>query len=223
MSEPGDFVSDGDFMVTNQSFTGTTLTLPIATSDANTGDDAESTLTVTLLDSAKYSLADSPSHMATATITDDTPAQALGELSIASLVDQTFLGGDILYTVTLDTPPTGDNTVSIAMEVSDTGSTGDYTLHPATLEIGSSGTATGRVRVGTTGTFGARTPVQVKISDNSSYTFNPQMVDVPIVDAPTDVSVYVQAPGNVNEGSEAAVTVHVLPTWHNDDRFNYWT
>ena len=210
VSEPGNFVADGIYDV-ELSTAGTTTSIPVATSDADNANNDDSTLTVTLLDRADYTIADPNDHQATATITDDEPVTILGELSIASLVDETFLGGDILYTVTLDSPPTGDNTVLIAMEVSDATDSGDFTLEPATLVIDSSGTATGRVRVGTAGAFGTRTPVQVKISDNASYTFNPQMVSVPIVDAPADVSVYIQSPGTVNEGSEAAVEVHVLP------------
>ena len=206
--QTGDFLASGQEGAKTVDVTST-AGVPLQVMTQAVSGTSTGTITVSIVDGADYALGGTVT--VSTSVTDSTPAPSLGQLSIASLVDQTFLGGDILYTVTLDTPPTGDNTVSIAMEVSDTGTTGDYTLHPATLEIGRSGTATGRVRVGTTGTFGARTPVEVKISDNASYTFNPQMVSVPIVAAPTDVSVYVEAPGNVNEGSEATVTVHVLP------------
>ena len=104
---------------------GVTTPFSVAIADSDDTDDAaDSVITVTLVDEGistpLYILADAPGQMATATVTDDA-LPALGELSIASLVDQTFLGGDIIYRVTLDTPPTEDNTVSIAMEVSDTG------------------------------------------------------------------------------------------------------
>ena len=81
--EPGDFVADGDFMVENQSFSGTTLILPIATSDTNIGNQPDSTLTVTLLDRAEYSLANPNGHIATATITDDA-LMATGEVRIVA-------------------------------------------------------------------------------------------------------------------------------------------
>ena len=212
VSETGNFIASTFDKTQNVRLAASGVTTPfkVAIADDDPAvDAADSVITVSLRDGTGYTLVDptaTPNHTDTVTVSDDVPI--LGELSIASLVDETFLGGDILYTVTLDPAPTGDNTVSIAMEVSDTGSTGDLTLHPATLEIGRSGTATGRVRVGTTGTFGARTPVQVKISDNSSYTFNPQMVDVPMVDVPSATSVSISGPSSsVAEGDEAVFSV----------------
>ena len=73
VSEPGDFVTDGNFTRDNVSFTEGTATLSIATSDTDNADNDNTTLTVTLLDGATYSLADNPGHIATATITDDEP------------------------------------------------------------------------------------------------------------------------------------------------------
>ena len=87
-SEPGDFVADGDF---NEvlTFSGDTATLSVATSDPN-GNQADSELTVTLLDRAEYSLANPNGHIATATITDDAP-MAIGEVTV---VANEFRGGN---------------------------------------------------------------------------------------------------------------------------------
>ena len=94
------------------------------------------------------------------------------------------------------------------MEVSDASGGSDFTLEPASLTIGDTGTATGRVRVGTTGAFGTRTPVEIKISDsNTGYTFNPQMVAVPIVDVPAATAISLGIPVPVNEGENVMLSI----------------
>ena len=88
VSEPGNFIVDGDF---NEvlTFSGGEATLAVATSDPN-GNQADSELMVTLLDRAEYSLANPNGHIATATITDDAP-MAIGEVTV---VANEFRGGN---------------------------------------------------------------------------------------------------------------------------------
>ena len=78
VSETGNFVSvESDTIVLSTSTTTTTLAVP--TTDSNSGtDDANSTITVTLVDGSNYTLADSPGHSATRIAIDD----ALPELTI---------------------------------------------------------------------------------------------------------------------------------------------
>ena len=132
-------------------------------------------------------------------------------MTIASLNAQTFLGGDILYTVTLDNPPSGDETYSIAMEVSDKAGSSNLTLHPETLIIDSSGTATGRVRVADSGVVGDRSPVEIKIADsNTQFTFSPQSVNVNIIDEPATLPLIALSRlhfSPVTEGNNAVFTV----------------
>ena len=75
---------DGDFMVENQTFTGSTLTLPIRKLRMQILATKQIlTLTVTLLDSAEYSLANPNGHIGTATITDDA-LMATGEVRVVA-------------------------------------------------------------------------------------------------------------------------------------------
>ena len=77
VSETGNFVSvESDSIVLSTSTTTTTLAVP--TTDSNSGtDDANCTITVTLVDGSNYTLADSPGHSATRIAIDD----ALPELN----------------------------------------------------------------------------------------------------------------------------------------------
>ena len=86
--------------------------------------------------------------------------------------------------------------------------TGGVVVNPAIGETSSS--ATGRVSVAGTGVTG---PITIKLADSvTDYIFVPsgKSVDVPIVDPPSDVQVYVEAPKKVNEGSNATITVQIM-------------
>ena len=53
-----------------------------------------------------------------------------------------------------------------------------------------------------------RTPVEIKISDsNTGYTFNPQMVAVPIVDVPAATAISLGIPTPVNEGENVMLSI----------------
>ncbi len=184
VEDNGDLISgEGTNTVTIAANSATSDPISFTTdiSDSDYGSDAGVTLSVhsaRVYATAKYRVGD-PSSVKVAV------TNAGGTLTLAALNDETFLGGDILYTVTLDPAPTTGTTVSIAMEVSDQVGSSDLTLDPASLTIDDSGSAMGRVRVADTGTEAARTPVEIKISDsNANYIFSPQSVTVPIVDEP---------------------------------------
>ena len=92
--------------------TTTSIGVPVTTktSDTDYGSDAGVELTLRSArqyDGAMYRVG-SPN---TVKVGVTNAAPALGELSIASLVDETFLGSDILYTVTLDPAPATNSTV----------------------------------------------------------------------------------------------------------------
>ena len=125
VSEPGDFVTDGNFTRDNVSFTEGTATLSIATSDTDNADNDNTTLTVTLLDGATYSLADNPGHIATATITDDEP------LPVVSITAPEYAleGGTFTFTVSAEPAPSGSESYTVSYTVGNGDSNTYYTSH----------------------------------------------------------------------------------------------
>ena len=127
VSETGNFVTDGTSTI---DLSATTTMLPILTSDSNVGtDDADSTITVTLLEGANYSLADPNGHIATAIATDDN----LSELTISPGTlneGATSSTGTMSFTVRVSPAVTNNFTVNWAtsIEADDKATEGnDYT------------------------------------------------------------------------------------------------
>ena len=133
------------------------------------------------------------------------------ELTLSVENAQTFLGGEIEYTVSIAPPPRTPVTIPIeAVDANNAAQTvtptGGVMINPAAGE--SSSSATGRVSVAGTGTG----PITIKLADSvTGYTFNPsgKSEDVPIVAVPSDVQVYIEAPETINEGSDVTITVHI--------------
>ena len=133
------------------------------------------------------------------------------ELTLSVENEQTFLDGEIEFTVSIAPPPAIAVTIPVvAVDANNSAQTvtptGGVVVNPAVGETSSS--ATGRVSVAGTGTG----PITIKLADSvTDYIFVPsgKSVDVPIVDPPSDVQVYVEAPETVNEGSSVSVTVQI--------------
>ena len=145
VSEPGDFVTDGEFSK-DLSTAGTTTAIAIPTSDPNTSNDADTTLTVTILDRLNYTLADSTGHIATATINDD--ADQAPVLTVRGVsVSEGEETADINFT--LD-KPAGSEGVTIEVAVNSENSTAtesdDFTLSSTTVSI-ASGESAGNITV----------------------------------------------------------------------------
>ena len=122
------------------------LAIAIPTSDPNTSNDADTTLTVTLLDRANYTLADSTGHIATATINDD--ADQAPVLTVTGVtVSEGGATADINFT--LD-KPAGSEGVTIEVAVNTDNSTAtesdDFTLSSTTVSI-ASGESAGNITV----------------------------------------------------------------------------
>ena len=149
-------------------------------------------------------------------------------LTFATSNDNGFLGGDIQYSVTINPAPTGP--VSIPMFVKDTVGTANLSL-PGTFEsrvpqgpisteprdvnfitVGTSGTATGVIRVANSGTATARSPVVLKLHGSiNGYqsTPNNRTISIPLVTTPAATEISISGPTSaVNEGSNADVYIN---------------
>ena len=148
-------------------------------------------------------------------------------LTFATSNDNGFLGGDIQYSVTINPAPTSP--VSIPMFVKDTVGTADLSL-PGTFEsrvpqgpisteprdvnfitVGTSGTATGVIRVANSGTATGRSPVVLKLHGSiNGYQFTPnnRTISIPLAATPVATEISISGPTSaVNEGRNAVFTL----------------
>ena len=138
-----------------------------------------------------------------------------------------FFGGDIPYTVTIDPAPT-DGPVSVPLYVNDpSGNPNGLTL-PGTfvtvvppgeptetrdvsfITVGSSGTASGVIRVPSSG---VTSPVQLNIHSSIKgydFTSNPRSLSIPLVATPaTSPEISISGPtSSVNEGDVAVFHIN---------------
>ena len=133
VSETGNFVADGnDTIDLVTSGTTTTLTLT-ATDSAPTTEEGVSTITVTLLEGANYSLANPNGHIATTTATDIPLLPELTVTGVTATEGQTGLS--IGFSLNRNA---GADGVSIAYEIAANNSatlTSDYTLADSPVAI----------------------------------------------------------------------------------------
>ena len=204
VSETGNFVADGDDMIA-LSTSEVTTNLPIPTSDSEGGtDDADSTLTVTLLDGTGYTLVDSTGHMATATITDDVPLPVVSlettytRVSDTDYVDYTLSATGITsdISVRLNVVTDGDNVVN----------SGNSELSGLRL-TSAVPSRTGRIRF-STGNSGDSL-VEIEIAMSASYTINQlkSQIAFRVDDGEFDPAVSIVGDGAVSEGTDAVFTV----------------
>ncbi len=208
--------ASGSYGVTtgNQTVTiGTTGTATLAI--ATTGDainEANGSVTATLVDGAAYDL-DSSASAATVNISDDD----VPEVSITAGSNITE-GSNATFTVTANPAPASNLDVTVA--VTATGSYG-VTTGSQTITIGTSGTAT--LTIATTGdtTDEANGSVTATLNTGSGYNIDSTASAATVNIADDDVpEVSITAGSNITEGANASFTLTADPTPHSSITVN---
>ena len=165
-NQTGDFLATGQANEDTASITTHTTpdTIEVRTkADIPEGDAG--IIKVTLLEGAGYALPATQNSLSVSTRVVD------AVLSITS--DQSggvARGDDLFFTVTLDPPPSSPQSFVITAK-DDNGAGANHLVFPSTVEVGTNGTATGRVRVNASG----NNNIVVNINESSypDFTINP--------------------------------------------------
>ncbi len=203
--------TSGDYGVTTGTKTITigTNTTSTTFSIATTGDttnEADGSVTVTLVDDAAYDL-DSSASSATVNITDDD----VPEISIAAGSNITE-GANASFTLTAD--PTPHSSITVNVTVSATGSYG-VTTGSQTVTIPTSGTVTFTVATTGDSTDEADGSVTATLNTGNSYTLDSSASSATVNIADDDVpEISIAAGSEVTEGNSASFTLTADPTPH---------
>ena len=214
VSETGNFITAQNHTVP-LSDSGLITPFAVPTTDPNPStDDSDSTITVTLLDRAGYSIADAPNHQAIATVIDDVPI-----ISIESDAELTGVTEEDSFDFTV-TSNRDLNGVPLDIEFTITdGGTGAIVSGTTVRIPGNARTATGTVT--NIADVASNTNIVIAIRDSVDYdvsTSDPSItVAVKDNDTPSESNPTITIANNVNyiaEGSDATFTVEAsqLPT-----------
>ncbi|WP_419837801.1 S8 family serine peptidase [Candidatus Poriferisodalis sp.] len=187
--------------------TGGTATFTVPTTNDNT-DEADGSVTVTLIDGADYDLA--PTKTATVSVADDD--DPIPAVSITGGSDVTE-GGSASFTVTASPPPTSN--LSVQVKVTQTGDYGAAT-GTRTVTVPTGGTATFTVPTTNDNTDEADGSVTVTLIDGADYdlgTAKAATVNITDNDDPPPVIpvVSITGGGGVTEGGNASYTLTANP------------
>ncbi|WP_419924054.1 S8 family serine peptidase [Candidatus Poriferisocius sp.] len=189
--------------------TGGTTTFTVPTTNDNT-DEADGTVTATLIDGADYDLG--TAKTATVDITDDDDPPVIPVVSITGGAGVTE-GGNASYTLTANPPPTSNLPVQVKIT-----QTGDYgaTTGTRTVTVPTGGTTTFTVPTTNDNTDEADGSVTATLVDGADYdlgTAKTATVDITDDDDPPPVIPVVSITGGagVTEGGSASFTVTANP------------
>ena len=167
----------GNFLATGQAHRDTasisTHTTPVmieVRTKADIPDGDTGTIKVTLVEKAGYALPAAQSSSSVSTRVVD------AVISITS--DQSggvARGGDLFFTVTLDPPPSSPQSFVITAR-DDNGAGANHLVFPSTVEVGTNGMATGRVRVNASGN--GNIVVNIDESSYPDYSINPLSLEL---------------------------------------------
>ena len=198
-NQTGDFLATGQANEDTASITTHTTpdTIEVRTK-ADIPDGDAGIIKVTLLEGAGYALPATQNSLSVSTRVVD------AVLSITS--DQSggvARGDDLFFTVTLDPPPSTPQPFVITAK-DDNGAGANHLVFPSTVEVGTNGMATGRVRVNASG----NNNIVVNINESSypDFTINPLSLNLlPAVTLP-EISI-AKGTDFVVEGDEGSFTL----------------
>ena len=210
--EAGEVSTESPGNVTNVQFDAGASTDVITVSTAGATINSGDGITLRVLPPSEFNTAEYRVDANAASVkVNVTPF--IPELTLSAKNAQTFLDGEIEFTVSIAPPPATAITIPIvAVDSNDVEQTvtptGGVVVNPAAGESFKFCNRSGICR----GILVPRDRLQLNLLILSlGYIFVPsgKSVEVPIVTAPSDVQVYVEAPETVNEGSSVSVTVQI--------------